>query len=136
MLRKVVLGIMLILLITSVALSYTVRVQPDKIVPASANGMADTIQVSVIISVAEVKDLTASISIAGGDSIDNIDFYYCATDDVLHIYFDKDEVIDNLDGLDGEVVVDLTASFTNGDSPVEIEGSDILEVFNPASSAK
>ncbi len=132
MFKKLGLGIVLVLGIASFGLSYTVRVEPDKIVPNSIAGKADDLQVSVLISVPSVKDLVASISIAGGEEIDAVGYDYCAIDDVLHIYFNKDTVIQQIlaANLDGEVVVSLAGSFWDGEKTVLIEGFDTIEVYS------
>lgn len=132
MVKKMGYGIVIALLMTSVVLGYTVQVQPGKIVPNSKAGAADTIQVSVAISVSSVEDLVATISLGGGAAIYDIGFYYCAIDDILHIYFDKDTVIEQIeaDGLDGAVDVYLECTFLSDEGPVEITGYDTIEVFN------
>ncbi len=125
-------GIVLVLGVASLGLSYTVRVEPDKIVPNAWKGKAEDLQVSVLISVSSVEEFAASISIEGGDPIPAVGFDYCAIDDVLHIYFDKDAVIQQIlaENLDGEVVVSLNCSFWDGDNEVFIVGSDAIEVYN------
>jgi hypothetical protein len=127
--------LMILVLITSTVFAETVNVQPDKIVLNSEKGEADTIQVSVPIRVAKVEDLVASISIGGGKEIFSVGFYYCAIDDILHIYFEKDEVIGNIreNNLEGLVEVSLQGSFNNGDDVQYINGFDIVEVFDPGS---
>ena len=126
-------SMILVLITSTVFADNIVQVQPYKIVLNSIKGTADTIQVSVPISVVKVEDLEASISIGGGEGISSVGFYYCAIDDVLHIYFDKDEVIEYImdNGIEGEVEAYLNGSFNNGDEVVDINGSDIVEVHNP-----
>lgn len=132
MFNKMGLGLFFVFVLASFGLGYTVRVEPDKIVPNAIAGKADDLQVSVLISVPSVEDLVASISIAGGEEITAIGYDYCAIDDVLHIYFDKDIVIKQILAakLNGEVVVSLDCSFWDGDETVYIEGSDMIEVYN------
>lgn len=125
-------GLVLVFVLASCGLSYTIRVEPDKIVPNAMNGKADDLQVSVLISVPKVEKLVASICIQEGEEIVAVGYDYCAIDDVLHIYFDKETVIKQIlaANLDGEVVVSLAGSFWDGEETVFIEGSDTIEVYN------
>lgn len=126
--------VMLILMVSMIfAGTYVTNVRPDRIITNSINGDAETIQVCVSISVVNVEDLIASITVNGGEKIFSNGYYYCAIDDILHIYFNKNEVIEYLIGaeIEGEAVVDLTGSFQSGDKIIDIEGSDVIEVINP-----
>lgn len=109
MLRRMVLSfLMIFVLITSTVFAEDVKietfqVQPDRIVLNSDQGAADTIKFSFDLVACngvevEVKVEDASISFNGIGEIDSTGSKYCAIDDILHIYFDKEKVIEVLRG--------------------------------------
>ena len=61
-------------------------------------------------------------------------FYYCAIDDILHVYFDRTDVLDYLRGnkeIEDKVVANVWVGFFNGYDYVELSGFDVVEVIDP-----
>ena len=120
------------------------QVQPDKIVLNSIKGTADTIKVSFPFHASTVEGVYVdSISFDYAEVEDPaylfIGFKYCLIDDILHIYFDKDKVIDflNINVTDrGVVDVDLVVYIDYYDNDVldtlEFVGDGTVEVVDPS----
>jgi hypothetical protein len=93
----------------------------------------------VLISGDLITDFEASLQIEGcSEIIASATFYYCPYDDMLHIYFDKDEVLNCLEDneIEGQVTVFVWGRFLNGTDLVGFSGSDVVEVLVPESLSK
>ena len=113
-----------------------VNISPFKII-LNADGSSDDIQAKIPMALpaGEITDFEASLLIGDADEIlITSDFYYCAIDNILHIYFDRKTVLDYLkdNEIEGKgLIAEVWGSFYVGDEYVEFEGDDIVEVLDP-----
>jgi len=160
MLKKINLSIVCLLLVMLFAVQpcfaeeVNVSIEPDQIIlNAGGSGnsaAAQTIQASIG-GTGKVTECIADLTIDGADgastiAIKNCGSHYCVIDDILHIYFDRDAVLAELEaeGIgspEGDLctaTVEATISYTdeNGEHSKDISGSDDVTVINPEKSPK
>lgn len=117
-------------------LAETVNISPFKII-LNADGNSEDIQARIPMVIAagnSITDFEASLRIDNAnDTVVAIDFYYCAIDDILHIYFDRKEVLQYLkdNEIKGEVTAAVWGSFYDFDNLVEFSGYDDVVVIDP-----
>ena len=116
-------------------LSDTVNISPFKII-LNADGNSDDIQARIPMALpgGEITDFEASLLIGDAPEVlVTTDFFYCAIDDIMHIYFDRKAVLDYLKDyeIEGKVIAQVWGDFFVGGEPVDFEGDDIVEVLDP-----
>jgi len=119
----------------------TVDVNPYRII-LSGDSCSEDIHVNVpmiLITGDLITDFEASLQFEGcSEIIASASFYYCPYDNMLHIYFDKDAVLNCLEDneIEGQVTVRVWGSFLNAGDLVEFSGYDVVEVLVPESLGK
>ena len=117
-------------------LSDIVNISPFKII-LNADGNSDDIQAKIPMALpaGEITGFEASLRIDSADEIlITSDFYYCAIDNILHVYFDRKTVLDYLkdNKIEGKgLLAEVWGDFYVGAEPFEFEGDDIVEVLDP-----
>ena len=153
MLRKMKLSIFCLLLVTLFAAQpclaaelVNVSIEPNQIIlnaeGNSAKGQSDKIQAiqASIPGTGMVKECDATLTI-DGQSVTTDTFHYCAFDDILHIKFDREDVLAALEGKgtpEGVLyTADVSATIINptGDSK-DLEGSSEVKVIDPEKTEK
>ena len=131
-------SLILILLLVSVIAQISladdkVKIEPKKII-LNDSTRNETIQVSVRLQISStISKFNATLSLDGNGQIKAKDYKYCDTDEILHIYFDKKEVVKFLSDNDisGKVTASVSGSLLDGDKEVTFSGSDKIEVVKP-----
>lgn len=110
----------------------TVIVKPDKIILTTEGTAENTIQVNIPMSVGtDISLFEATFTIDGTDFL-AVDFEYCAIDDILHVFFDREDIVGYLLGEDVDLVeVTVTGSFNDGFMDIYFDGIDEVEVITP-----
>ena len=141
MLRKMKLSIFCLLLVTLFAaqpcFAVGVQIQPDQIIlNAGGKGTSEgdqTIQASIA-GTGMVKDCSATLTI-DGEEVSTIKFHYCVLDDILHIKFDREDVLDILEGKgtpEGVLyIATVSATINATEDPEDLEGSAEVLVIDP-----
>jgi len=117
-------------------LSDTVNISPFKII-LNADGNSDDIQarIPMALPAGEITDFEAYLLFGDADEMLVTDeFYYCAVDNILHVYFERSAVLkylkeNNIEG--SNVIAQVWGGFFVGDLYVDFAGSDSVIVLDP-----
>ena len=110
-----------------------VTIKPYRII-LTDTGNSETIQALIPMVIAGgISEFQATLSFEGFDGeIETDDFYYCAIDDILHVYFNRSQVIDHLlNKVSGRTKAVVAGSFKADDREIEFFGDDWVEVVKP-----
>jgi hypothetical protein len=110
-----------------------VNIEPQKIILTDSS-RDDTIQASIPMQISTtISDFEATLSFDGKGQIKATGYKYCYIDDILHIYFDKKEVVKFLSDNDisGKVTASVSGSLMDGIESVTFSGDDKIEVVEP-----
>lgn len=113
-----------------------VNISPFKII-LNADGSSDDIQAKIPMALpagGSITEFGATLRFNGEDEeIPTESFYYCAVDDILHVYFNRKAVLEYLNfyEIQDKVVAEVWVGFFDGYEYVEFEGDDIVEVLDP-----
>ena len=111
----------------------TVIMKPYKIILTTEGASDNTIQANIPMAVGiDISDFQAYLTLAGTD-IEAVGFDYCPIDDILHVYFDRLEVVEFLiaEDISGELEVTVWGSFFDGFTDITFDGKDDVELVTP-----
>ena len=113
-----------------------VNINPFKII-LNADGNSDDIQAKIPMALpaGEITDFEATLLIDKvGEGVITFDCYYCAVDNILHVYFDRETVLGYLrdNGIEGKgLPAEVWGSICVEGQCIDFEGEDRVEVLGP-----
>ena len=111
-----------------------VTIKPYRII-LTDTGNSETIQALIPMVIAGgISEFQATLRFEGFDGeIETDDFYYCAVDDILHVYFNRSQVISFLSEkkVSGRTKALVEGSFKADNKEIEFFGDDYVEVVKP-----
>ena len=131
--NSLTLVLLLVSVVAQISLADTVNIDPHKII-LNDSTKNDTIQASIPMQISStISNFNATISFNGKGEIKATSYKYCNVDDMLHIYFDKEEVVKFLsdNNISGQVTASVSGSLMDGDKSVTFSGDDKIEVVEP-----
>lgn len=138
--KKVLAGILLVVIASGVCWAEIVNINPHKIV-LNADGAADDIQanVRIILPGAWVVDFDVTLSLNGTLVAEAESAFYCIVDDILIIGFDRTSLQNNPDvqalankTVTATVAGNVTVKNAEGiETKVSFGGSDMIEIVAP-----
>ena len=143
--RKVLAGVLLVVIASGVCLAEIVNINPHKIV-LNADGAADDIQanVRIILPGALVVDFDVTLSLDGTSVAEAESAFYCVVDDILIIGFDRASLQSNPDvqalankTVTATVTGNVTVKNADGmETKVSFSGSDMVEIVAPGKKGR
>ena len=76
-----------------------------------------------------VTECDATLTIGESGPVDDFGFHYCVVDDILHIYFDRNKVLEVLDGMESGVYTATVEVSINGGAAYQV--TDDVELIDP-----
>ena len=111
-----------------------VTIKPYRII-LTDTGNSETIQALIPMVIAgDISEFQATLSFAGADGeIETTNYYYCIIDDILHVYFNRSQVISHLkeNYVSGRTEATVEGSFLVDGEETRFIGNDDVEVVTP-----
>ena len=133
--NSLILVLLLVSVIAQISLADDkVKIEPQKII-LNDSTRDETIKASIPMQLSStISKFNATIKFDEEGDIKAKSYKYCAIDDILHIYFNKQEVIkflsdNNISGK--KVTASVSGSLMDGDKKVTFSGEDEIEVVKP-----